>query len=182
MPTESHNAETIVLHAGAIAPTRPPMRWRCRSIRRRRYQFNSDRACRQSVRAEGARQHLHPHHESDAGGAGRARRRARRRGRGAGAGLGPGGLAVCGPEHLPGRRQFRLLDRPLRRHLEPVPEHDEARWASSAASSIRPIPRISAAPPTRRRAATTPRRCPTRSSPSSRSPRSPRSAASSACR
>ena len=31
----------------------------------------------------------------------------------------------CGPEHLPGRRQFRQLDRPLRRHLEPVPQHDD---------------------------------------------------------
>ena len=50
------------------------------------------------------------------------------------------------------------------------------------ASSIRPIRRISAAPPTTRRAPTTPRRCPTRSCMSSRSAKSPISAAHSACR
>ena len=44
---------------------------------------------------------------------------------GAGARFGPGRLAVRGPEHLPGGRQFRQLDRPLRRHLEPVSQHDD---------------------------------------------------------
>ena len=83
---------------------------------------------------------------------------------------------------LPRRRQFRQLDRPLRRHLEPVPQHDGQRWASKCASSIRPTRRTSAARPTRAPAPTTPRPCPTRSSRCSRSPKSPRSAASSACR
>ena len=46
----------------------------------------------------------------------------------------------CGTEHLPGRRQFRQLDRPLRRHLEPVPQHDEGRWGSRCALSIRRDP------------------------------------------
>ena len=50
------------------------------------------------------------------------------------------------------------------------------------ASSIRPIRRPSAAPPTTAPAPTTPRRCPIRSSPCSRSARWRRSAASSACR
>ena len=57
--------------------------------------------------------------------AGDARRRARGRRRRAGARLGPGGLAVRRPEHLPCRRQFRRLDRSLRRHLEPVRQHHE---------------------------------------------------------
>ena len=52
-----------------------------------------------------------------------AHRRARGRRRRAGARLGPGGVAVRGPEHLPCRRQLRRLDRPLRRHLEPVRQH-----------------------------------------------------------
>ena len=39
--------------------------------------------------------------------------------------LGSGCFAVRGAEHLPGRRQFRQLDRSLRRHLEPVPQYDD---------------------------------------------------------
>ena len=89
------------------------------------------RARREPVRAEGARQHLHPHHEPDQRRAGAAGRRARRRRRGLGARLGPGGLAVCRQQHRAGRRQFRQLDRPLRRHLEPVrATRCSARWAS----------------------------------------------------
>ena len=84
------------------------------------------RARRQSVRAQGARQHLYPHHEPDQRGARGAGRRARRRGRGAGARLGAGGLDVLRQQHRAGRRQFRQLDRSLRRHLEPVPAHDAA--------------------------------------------------------
>ena len=38
---------------------------------------------------------------------------------------------------------FVSLDRSLRRHLEPVRQHPEGRWASRSASSIRPIRRIS---------------------------------------
>ena len=82
-------------------------------------------ARRQPVRPGRARQHLHPHHEPDQRRAGDADRGARgRRGR-AGAGLGAGGLAVCRPEHLPRRRQFRRLDGSLRRYLEPVRQHHE---------------------------------------------------------
>ena len=141
-----------------------------------------DRARRQPVRAQGTRQHLHPDHESDAGRARRARRRARRRRRGARSRLGPGGLAVCGAEHLPRRRQFRLLDRHLWRHLEPVPEHDEH---DGHRMPLRRSGRPREFPPRHRRArraAITARRCPIRSSRCSRSPRSPRSGASSACR
>ena len=57
-----------------------------------------------------------------------------------------------------------------------------ARWASNAGSSIPPIPRIFVAPPTPKRAATMARRCQTQSSRYSRSPKSRRSATSSACR
>ena len=89
-------------------------------------------------------------------------------------GLGTGGLAVRGAEHLPGRRQHRQLDRPLWRHLESVRQHAEDHGHRGAASSIRPIRRTSAAPPTPRPAATTPRPCPTRSWRCSRSRRSPR--------
>ena len=64
MPTESKHPETIVLHAGyrsdpATNAVAVPI------YQTTSYQFNSDRACRQFVRAEGARQHLHPHHEPD---------------------------------------------------------------------------------------------------------------------
>ena len=63
----------------AIAATRRPTPSRCRSTRRPRYQFRRHAARRQPVRAEGARQHLHPHHEPDHRRAGAAPRRARRR-------------------------------------------------------------------------------------------------------
>ena len=84
------------------------------------------RARRQSVRAQGTRQYLHADHEPDQRGARRARRRARGRGRGAGARLGAGGFDVLRQQYRAGRRQFRQLDRSLRRHLEPVPAHDAA--------------------------------------------------------
>ena len=141
-----------------------------------------DRTRGQPVRAEGIRQHLHPHHEPDAGRAGGARCGARRRRGGAGAGVGPGGLAVCRAEHLPRRRQFRLLDRHLRRHLEPVRqhhEHDGHRVPLRRSGRPRKLP-----PRHRRQDPLLLRRDPaqSRSSRCSRSPRSPRSAASSACR
>ena len=41
-------------------------------------------------------------------------------------GSGPGRLDVLRQQHRPGRRQFRQLDQPLRRHLEPVSPHDAA--------------------------------------------------------
>ena len=140
MPTNSKHPETIALHAGSYRADPATTAVAVPIYQTTSYQFNSTEHAGQPVRAQGAGQHLHPHHESDAGRAGRARRRARRRRRRAGGRLRSGGLAVRGAEHLPCRRQFRLLDRHLRRHLEPVREHDEAPWASSAASSIRPIP------------------------------------------
>ena len=85
-----------VSHVASAAKTRDP-RSACRLARRpgtgsvavpiyqtTSYQFRQRRARRQPVRAQGARQHLHPHHEPDHGRAGEARRRARRRRRGAG--------------------------------------------------------------------------------------------------
>ena len=44
---------------------------------------------------------------------------------GAGAGERAGGLGLRAAESRQGRRQCRLLDRPLRRHLEPVRQHAE---------------------------------------------------------
>ena len=38
-------------------------------------------------------------------------------------GSGQAASAFCDPEHRPGRRQHRQLDRPLWRHLEPVRQH-----------------------------------------------------------
>ncbi len=81
------------------------------------------RACRQSVRAQGTGQHLHPHHESDERRAGEARRGAGRRRRRLGAGIGAGGLGVCPAEPRARRRQRGQLDRPLWRHLEFVRQH-----------------------------------------------------------
>ncbi len=56
-----------------------------------------------------------------------------------------------------------VLDRPLRRHLEPVRQHDEGPGHRGPLRRSRPIPRISAARPTRAPAPITPRRCPIRS-------------------
>ena len=124
MPTKSKHPETIVLHAGYRSDPDHD-RGRGADLSDHQLPVQRQRACRASVRAGGARQHLYPHHEPDPDRARGARRRAGRRRRGARARLGPGGLAVRGSEHLPCRRQFRLLDRSLWRHLEPVPEHDE---------------------------------------------------------
>ena len=66
-------------------------------------------------------------------------------------------------EPRPRRRQRRLVDRPLRRHLEPVRQHAEGPGHRSPLRRSRPIPRTSAAPPTRAPAPITPRRCRTRS-------------------
>ena len=91
-------------------------------------------------------------------------------------GLRPGGVGLCAAEPRPGRRQRRQLDRPLRRHLEPVCQHAEGpghRGPLRRSGRSGEFPR---ARPTTARAPTMPRRCPTRSSTCSRSPRSPRSA------
>ena len=74
MPTESKHPETIVLHAGyrsdpATNAVAVPI------YQTTSYQFHRHRARRQPVRAQGARQHLHPHHEPDQRRAGAARRR-----------------------------------------------------------------------------------------------------------
>ena len=82
-----------------------------------------DRACGESLRPQGARQHLYPHHEPDHRCAGAAHRRPRRRRGGAGRQLRPGGLGHGGAEHRPGRRQYRQLHRSLRRHLESLRQH-----------------------------------------------------------
>ena len=141
------------------------------------------RARRQPVRAEGARQHLHPHHEPDQRRARAARRRARRRGRGAGARLGPGRLDVL-RSTTSARPATISSARPTSTAAPGTCSctRCSGRWGSRCALSTRPTPRISAARPTPRRAAITPRPCPTRSSKCSRSARSPRSAASWACR
>ncbi len=79
-----------------------------------------------ALRARGARQHLHPRPEPDLGRARAARRRARRRRGGARGRLGADGLGLFGAQPRPGRRQHRLLDRPLRRHLDAVRADAEA--------------------------------------------------------
>ena len=143
------------------------------------------RARRQPVRAQGARQHLHPHHEPDQRRAGaadrRARRRRRRRWR---VGSGQAASAFAVQNIAPGRRQHRQLDRSLRRHLEPVRQHAAATMGIEV-RFVDPADPGELPPRHRRRAPapTTPRRCPTRSShvfPIARGGR--RSAASSACR
>ena len=78
---------------------------------------------------------------------------------------------------------FVSLDRPLRRHLEPVPEHDAE--DDGDRGPLRRSGRPGEFPPRHRcraPAAITPRPCPIRSSKCSRSARSPRSGANWACR
>ena len=107
------------------------------------------RARRQSVRAQGTRQHLHAHHEPDQRRAGEAHRGARGRRRGAGGGERPGGFGLRGAESRAGRRQYRLLHRPLRRHLEPVRQYAEG---SGHRSALRRSRRPRELPPRHRRA------------------------------
>ena len=120
----SKHPETLALHAGwradpATHAVAVPI------YQTTSYQFHEHRARREPVRAEGARQHLHPHHEPDQRRAGAAHGGARGRRGGAGGRVRPGGLGLRGPEPRPRRRQHRLLHRPLRRHLEPVRQHAE---------------------------------------------------------
>ena len=78
--------------------------------------------------------------QSDQRCAGKARRGARRRRRGAGARLRPGGLGLRRAEPRPRRRQYRQLDRSLRRHLEPVRQYAEGSGHRGALRRSRPIP------------------------------------------
>jgi hypothetical protein len=83
-------------------------------------------ARRRPVRPQGARQHLHTDHESDAGCARAAAGRARGRHRGARLGLRPGGSHLFDPHDCRSRRQYRGLERALRRHLQSVRPHAAA--------------------------------------------------------
>ncbi len=125
MPTESKHPETIVLHAGyrsdpatnAVAvPIYQTTSYQFRDTEHAANLFGLKELGNIYTRI------MNPTSDvlEEAG------RRIGRRGRGAGARFGPGGLAVLRQQHRPDRRQFRQLDRPLRRHLEPVPPHDAA--------------------------------------------------------
>ena len=92
----------------------------------------------------GVREHLHADHEPDHRRLREAHRRARGRRRRAGDRRRPGG-AVPGHHHdRRGRRQHRLHQLPLRRHLQPVQGHAAAarhrRRSSSTATSPRTSP------------------------------------------
>ena len=109
-------------------------------------------------------------------------RGARRRRGGARGRFRPDGLGLFGAQPRPGRRQHRLVDRSLWRHLDAVLADAEAVRRRDALRRSDAIPRSSAAPPTPRPKPTTPRSCPIRSCMSSRSGKSPTSDARSACR
>ena len=163
MSESSRHPETLALHAGwradpATGAVAVPI------YQTTSYQFREHRARREPVRAEGARQHLHPHHEPDDRRAGEAHRRARGRRGGAGA--------------WPRARRPRPM--PMQNLARPA-TISSARPTSTAAPGTcsptrckdqgievrfvdpgrpRGLPR---APPTTAPAPTTPRRCPTRS-------------------
>ena len=83
---------------------------------------------RPAVRVAGVRQHLHADHESDDRRLRAAHCRARGRRGGPGDGQRAGGAVPRHLDHCPGRRQHRLDQLPLRRHLQPVQGHAAAAW------------------------------------------------------
>ena len=123
MTDQSQHPETQVLHAAGYRKDDRTNAVAVPIYQTTSYQFDQHGARGQPLRPQGAGQHLHPDHEPDLRRAGAAHRGARRRRGGAGGLLGPGRLGDRDPEHRPGRRQHRLLDRPLRRHLEPLRQH-----------------------------------------------------------
>ena len=150
MTTKSNNPETLVLHAGPRSDADD--RRGCRADRTDAHPISSAtrstrRTCSHSrnsatsTRASGTRPAM------------RSSRRLPRIEGGAGSPRGqlrPGGLGNVDPEPVPSRRQHRKLHRSLRRHLEPVRQHAAVDGHRPRASSIRPIPRPSDAPPTTR--------------------------------
>ena len=124
MPTESQHPETLVLHAGYRSdPTTNAVA--VPIYQTTSYQFRDTQHAADLFGLAELGNIYYADHESDQRRARGADRRSRRRRRRFGAGLGAGRVAVLSSEHLPGWRQFRQLHRPLRRHLEPVPEHDD---------------------------------------------------------
>ncbi len=126
MATDSKRFETLVLHGGSYRADPVERRGRGADPSDDVLPVPGHRPRLAPLRARRARQHLHPRAEPDLGRARAARRRARRRRRGARRRLRSDGLGLFGAEPRPGRRQHRLLDRPLRRHLDAVRADAEA--------------------------------------------------------
>jgi hypothetical protein len=101
------------------------------------------RAWRPPVRAEGIRQYLHAHHESDHRRLRTAHRGTRRRGGGGCHQFRAGGAVPGADDDCPGRRQHRLHQLPLRRHLQPVQGRLCRGWGSTSSLSMATIRRIS---------------------------------------
>ncbi len=164
MSVSSKHPETIVLHAGYR--TRPgDQRRRGADLPDHLLPVPRHRARRQPVRAEGARQHLHPHHEPDQRRAGEARSRrskaasrrwrsarARRRRRSRSRTSAQAGDNIVSSTDLYGGT-WNLFANTLKHH-----GHRGALRRPGRPGEL------SAAPPTRAPAPTTPRPCPTRSS------------------
>ena len=182
MATDSKRFETLALHGGAYRADPASGAVAVPIYQTTSYQFQDTGHAVAAVRARRARQHLHARAEPDLGRARTAHRRARRRRRGARGRLGPDGVGLFGAEPRPGRRQHRLLDRSLRRHLDAVRADAEAvRHRDPLRRSERP----GGLPPRHRRQDPRLLRgdpAQSRSSTSSRSGKSPTSAARSACR
>ena len=151
-PNRKPRFETLQVHAGQD----PAPGTNARAVpiyQTTSYTFDSAEHGANLFALKAVREHLHAPHEPDhrrlreAGGGARGRRG------GAGHRLGPLGPVPGHHQHRPGRRQHRLLEPALRRHLQPVqgdaapPRH--RREAGRLGGGGRPRPRPSTARPRR---------------------------------
>ena len=123
MPTNSQNPETIVLHAGYRAdPTTGAVA--VPIYQTTSYQFrNTEHAANLFALKELGNIYTR-HHEPDRRRCWRsASRRSKAASRRSALASGQAASPFAITEHRSGRRQFRQLDRPLRRHLESLRQH-----------------------------------------------------------
>ena len=160
-PNRKLRFETLQVHAGQ----EPAPGTNARAVpiyQTTSYTFDSADHGARPLRAEGVREHLHADHEPHHRRLREAGRRARGRGGRAGDRVRPGGPVPHHRQHRPGRRQHRLLQPALRRHLQPVQGHHPAarhrreaggrrrrRRRSGRPSTARPRPSTSSPSPTR---------------------------------